>query len=131
MTAAPACARAPPRSASAPTHRRQHRLTGGRLAVPRSRVDDHPSPSQQQGRPPVPPGCVEVRRDEDGAYLTFGQFDYVTTELLRVGYRGERTLAVHNRLHPQVRQLIRDLLEELRCELAELDPRLALTSIND
>jgi len=40
-------------------------------------------------------------------------------------------LAVHNRLHPQVRQLIRDLLEELRCELAELDPRLALTSIND
>jgi len=88
-------------------------------------------PPQQQGRPPVPPGCVEVRGDEDGAYLTCGQLDYVTTWLLRVGYRGERTLAVHNRLHPQVRQLIRDLLEELRCELAELDPRLPLTSIND
>jgi len=40
-------------------------------------------------------------------------------------------LAVHDRLYPQVRQLIRDLLEELRCELAELDPRLTLTSIND
>jgi len=40
-------------------------------------------------------------------------------------------LAVHERLYPQVRQLIRDLLEELRCELAELDPRLPLTSIND
>ena len=38
---------------------------------------------------------------------------------------------MHNQLYPQVRQLIRDLLEELRCELAELDPRLTLTSIND
>jgi|GEM_PF-6904188 len=64
-------------------------------------------------------------------HRNLGQFDYVTTELLRVGYRGERTLAAHDRLYPQVRQLIRELLEELRCELAELDPRLALTSIND
>jgi hypothetical protein len=90
-----------------------------------------PVSPQQQGRPPVPPGCVEVRGDEDGAYLTCGQFDYVTTWLLWVGYRGERTLAVHDRLYPQVRQLIRDPLEELRSELAELDPRLTLTSIND
>ena len=129
MTAPPACARAPPRSAPAPTHRRQHRPTGGRLAAPRSRTTTRPP--QQQGRPPVPPGCVEVRGDEDGAYLTCGQLDDVTTELLWVGYRGERTLAVHNRLYQQVRQLIRDLLEELRSELAELDPRLTLTSIND
>jgi len=106
-----------------------HRRPPGRTEEPR--MDDHPVSPQQQGRPPVPPGCVEVRGDEDGAYLTCGQLDYVTTWLLRVGYRGERTLAVHNRLHPQVRQLIRDLLEELRCELAELDPRLPLTSIND
>ena len=105
-----------------------HRRSPGRTEEPRGRPPVHP---QQQGRPPVPPGCVEVRGDDDGAYLTCGQLDYVATELLWVGYRGERTLAVHNRLYPQVRQLIRDLLEELGSELAELDPRLTLTSIND
>jgi len=90
----------------------------GRTEEPR--MDDHPSPPS-----------AKAGRYEEGACLTCGQFDYVTTELLRVGYRGERTLAAHDRLYPQVRQLIRELLEELRCELAELDPRLALTSIND
>jgi len=32
---------------------------------------------------------------------------------------------------PQVRELIRDLLDEFRLELAELDPRLILTFVND
>jgi len=103
-----------------------HWRSPGRTEEPRG---DHPSTPQQQGRPPVPPGGVEAGGDEDGAYPTCGQLDYFTTELLWVGNRGERTLAVHNRLYPQVRQLIRDLLEELRSELAELDPRLTLTSI--
>jgi hypothetical protein len=106
-----------------------HRRWPGRTEEPR--MDDHPvSPSSKAGRPSRPAG-VEAGGDEDGAYVTCGQLDDVTTELLRVGYRGEPTSAVHDRLYPQVRQLIGELIEELRSELAELDPRLTLTSIND
>lgn len=95
-------------------------------------MDDHPVPPGAQARPPVAPGCVEVDSDEHGPYLAFGAPEYVTTEQLRIRYTGDDySWAVHDRLYPQLRELIRDTLDQLRDELRELDPRLVLTSVND
>jgi hypothetical protein len=89
---------------------------------------DHPPVSADtQARPATPPDG-EVDGDKSGPC----PLEVITTELLRISYAGDDyTWAVHDRLYPQLRELIRDTLDQLRDELRELDPRLTLTSIND
>jgi hypothetical protein len=94
-------------------------------------MDQHPSSPQEPEWPPVPPGHVQARHDEQGSCLVFGAPEHITTEQLRVGYAPGMTWEVHDRLYPLVRELIRQTLDQLRLELRELDPQLTLTSIND
>jgi hypothetical protein len=83
MTATPQTGRAPPppgtRSRTGVTDR--HRARGAAW------TKTHPRPRSLAGL--VPPGQVEVRHDgQHGLCLAFGPPRYVTTELIRVGYRG-------------------------------------------
>jgi hypothetical protein len=96
-------------------------------------MDQHPSDPAEDAQPPALPGHVHADRDDQATHLVVldDLGEEITRELLRVGYAASLTTGAEQRLYPQVRELIRDTLDQLRRDLHDLDPQLTLTSVND